>query len=131
MDRAQEPIKMEVLKAGKNLYVPPAREAEIPSIFTQVVCAADVDTKILRKNVRLQGESETKKEIGIDTDIKLDLLIVGSVAVSKLGQRIGKGNGYVDLDVGLLSHLNVITKDTIIVTTVHDVQVIGHSNYLV
>lgn len=124
MDRAQEPIKLEALKAGKNLYVPPARDAEIPSIFTQVLCPEDADIKTQKKIARLQGEAETKKEIGIDTDIKLDLLIVGSCAVSKTGQRIGKGNGYVDLDVGLLSHLNVVTKDTIIITTVHDVQVI-------
>jgi len=123
MDRAQEPVKLEVLNSGKNLYVPPGRDAEIPSLFTQVTCPADTDIKDQKKIVRLQGESDTRKEIGIDTDIKLDLLVVGSCAVSKLGQRIGKGNGYVDLDVGLLLQLGVITKDTVIITTVHEVQV--------
>lgn len=54
---------------------------------------------------------------------KLDMVVVGSCAVSRQGHRIGKGNGYVDLDVGILTNLGVVNKDTLIVTTVHDVQV--------
>lgn len=84
MDRAQEPVKLEVLKAEKNLYVPPGRDAEIPSLFTQVLIPTDADPKAQRMVVRLQGEPETKKEIGIDTDIKLDILVVGSCAVTKV-----------------------------------------------
>ena len=51
------------------------------------------------------------------------MIVIGSVAVSKDGYRIGRGNGYVDLDFGILVHAGLITKDTIIVTTVHDLQV--------
>jgi len=59
----------------------------------------------------------------VGTDVKLDMIVIGSVAVSKDGYRIGRGNGYVDLDFGILVHAGLITKDTIIVTTVHDLQV--------
>lgn len=53
----------------------------------------------------------------------MDLLVFGSVAVSRTGHRIGRGNGYVDLDFGLLKHCGSITPKTIIVTVVHDEQV--------
>lgn len=52
------------------------------------------------------------------------MLVIGSVAVSREGHHIGKGNGYVDLDFGILAERGIITKDTLIVTTVHDIQVI-------
>lgn len=55
--------------------------------------------------------------------IELDIVVFGSVAVSKTGHRIGRGNGYVDLDIGLLTHVGAITPKTIFVTVVHDEQV--------
>ncbi|XP_017065558.2 LOW QUALITY PROTEIN: uncharacterized protein LOC108104166 [Drosophila eugracilis] len=51
-------------------------------------------------------------------------LCFGSVVVSREGYRIGRGNGFVDLDIGLLIELGAITPQTIIVTIVHDVQVV-------
>lgn len=51
------------------------------------------------------------------------MVIYGSVAVSKLGERIGRGNGYVDLDFATLKHCGSITDKTLIVTVVHDEQV--------
>lgn len=123
IDRGQEPVKLEAINGGKNLYVPPSKDASIPSLFTKVVCPEGLDVKDQRKYVRLQGPPESKMEVGIDTDVKLDMYVVGSVAVSKLGQRIGKGHGYIDLDFGILTQLGVITKDTIVVTTVHEIQV--------
>lgn len=52
------------------------------------------------------------------------MIVIGSVAVDKEGRHIGKGNGYVDLDFGILAHRGIVTKDTLVVTTVHDIQVI-------
>lgn len=60
---------------------------------------------------------------GIDTDVKLSLVVIGSCAVSRKGHRIGRGNGYVDLDLAILTHLGLLTPSTLIVTTVHDCQV--------
>lgn len=58
-----------------------------------------------------------------ENKVELDLVIFGSVAVSKTGQRIGRGNGYVDLDVAVLQHCGAVTDKTIIATVVHDEQV--------
>lgn len=55
--------------------------------------------------------------------VELDMVVYGSVAVSKLGERIGRGNGYVDLDFATLKHCGSITDKTLIVTVVHDEQV--------
>lgn len=63
----------------------------------------------------------------LNDKVKLDLLVIGAVAVSKDGHRIGRGRGYVDLDFGILVEAGAVTEDTIIVTTVHSRQVCGLS----
>ncbi|KXJ71481.1 hypothetical protein RP20_CCG020441 [Aedes albopictus] len=123
IDLAQEPVKLEVVKAKKTLFVPPAQKS--PNVYAKVKnCNPDeLDVATQKKIVKLQGAEDTFQEIDMHGIEKLDMVVVGSCAVSRQGHRIGKGNGYVDLDVGILIHLGVITKDTLIVTTVHDVQV--------
>lgn len=56
------------------------------------------------------------------------MLVLGAVLASKTGQRIGRGNGYVDLDFGILTKTGAITDKTIIVATVHDEQVLEKPN---
>lgn len=123
IDLAQEPVKVEVIKAHKTLFVPPAQKSS--NVYAKIKnCNPDeVDLATQKKIIKLQGEEDTYEEIDINGIEKLDMIVVGSCAVSRQGHRIGKGNGYVDLDVGILTYLGVITKDTLIVTTVHDVQV--------
>lgn len=123
IDLAQEPVKVEVIKAHKTLFVPPAQKSS--NVYAKIKnCNPDeVDLATQKKIIKLQGEEDTYEEIDINGIEKLDMVVVGSCAVSRQGHRIGKGNGYVDLDVGILTYLGGITKDTLIVTTVHDVQV--------
>lgn len=56
---------------------------------------------------------------------KCDLVIKGSVAVDLQGNRLGKGGGYGDREVAFMLQKNLITKDTPITTTVHDLQIAG------
>lgn len=56
--------------------------------------------------------------------IKVDLKVVGSVAVSRDGARLGKGHGYSDLEYAILREVGAIGPDTPVVTTVHDLQVL-------
>ena len=39
------------------------------------------------------------------------------------GHRVGKGEGFVDLEYGMMRHMKCVTEKTLIVTTVHDCQV--------
>lgn len=123
IDLAQEPVKVEVVKAHKTLFVPPAQKSS--NVYAKIKnCNPDeLDLATQKKIIKLQGDEDTFEEIDINGIEKLDMVVVGSCAVSRQGHRIGKGNGYVDLDVGILTDLGVVTKDTLIATTVHDVQV--------
>jgi 5-formyltetrahydrofolate cyclo-ligase len=54
----------------------------------------------------------------------IDLVVCGSVAVNRHGDRIGKGAGYSDLEVALLQDAGLLRPDTVIATTVHPLQVL-------
>lgn len=55
---------------------------------------------------------------------KVDLVIEGSVAVDKYGNRLGKGGGYGDREISELLSEKAILTGTPIVTTVHEIQII-------
>ncbi len=54
----------------------------------------------------------------------VDLVVTGCVAVDKRGARLGKGGGYAELEYAILRELGVVSENTPIVTTVHDIQVV-------
>jgi 5-formyltetrahydrofolate cyclo-ligase family len=54
----------------------------------------------------------------------VDLVICGSVVVNHQGVRIGKGGGFSDLEVALLIEAGVLRPSTVLVTTVHPLQVV-------
>ena len=54
----------------------------------------------------------------------IDLIVCGTVAVNPDGARIGKGGGYSDLEYGLAREAGLVQRRTVILTTVHDVQVL-------
>ena len=58
------------------------------------------------------------------------MLILGSVCVNKAGYRIGDGEGFADLEYAILSKMKAVNENTIIVTTVHDCQILDLSNEL-
>jgi len=71
----------------------------------------------------IRGAFKYGKIIGVPEEIKIDLKVAGSVAVSPKGGRIGKGGGYSDLEYAILRELNVLDDSTPIATTVHDLQI--------
>lgn len=94
--------------------------------------AISISTSLERKSVSHTQRFNFLQETATDNDrsftelankIALDMLVLGAVVASKTGYRIGRGNGYVDLDFGILSKAGAITDNTIIVATVHDEQV--------
>ncbi|KAJ6637857.1 Methenyltetrahydrofolate synthase domain-containing protein [Pseudolycoriella hygida] len=120
-DKAQDPVKIKVIEDSKNLYVATARDST--ALYVKVNCPADADGETKKKSIRSEHLSENGTEIDLANKVTLDMLVIGTVVASKTGQRIGRGNGYVDLDFGILTKAGAITDNTIIVTTVHDEQV--------
>ncbi|MGX1119665.1 5-formyltetrahydrofolate cyclo-ligase [Streptomyces ambofaciens] len=53
----------------------------------------------------------------------MDLIVLGSVAVNRNGARIGKGAGYSDIEFALLTEAGLVTPETVVITTVHPLQV--------
>ncbi len=54
----------------------------------------------------------------------IDLIVAGSVAVNHLGERVGKGGGYSDLELAIAHEFELLDEDVPIITTVHDIQVL-------
>ena len=57
----------------------------------------------------------------------VDLILCGSVAVRRDGARLGKGGGYSDLEYAIATELGIVTPETLIVTTVHPLQIVSES----
>ncbi|XP_073963668.1 methenyltetrahydrofolate synthase domain-containing protein lost [Choristoneura fumiferana] len=110
------------LEQKKTLYVP------VPRLQTGFLNRLDLpegenEPAAIRKAVSRNGMETFGKPIGIEDSVSLDLVVMGSVAVSKEGYRIGKGRGYGDLEFGLIMHMKAVKPSTVVVTTVHDCQV--------
>ena len=58
------------------------------------------------------------------SEVKVDLFIAGSVAVSMDGGRLGKGTGYSDKEYAILKDSGGLAPETLVVTTVHDAQIV-------
>ncbi len=56
---------------------------------------------------------------------RIDLIIIGSVAVNYEGIRLGKSEGYAEIEWGILYECGKVDEDTPVATTVHDVQVLS------
>jgi len=54
----------------------------------------------------------------------IDLKVMGCVAVTQGGQRIGKGEGYSELESAILLEFGNLSQETPYVTTCHDVQLV-------
>jgi 5-formyltetrahydrofolate cyclo-ligase len=54
----------------------------------------------------------------------VDLVVEGSVAVDLSGKRLGKGGGYGDQEISHLLREKSINGDTLLVTTVHEIQIV-------
>jgi 5-formyltetrahydrofolate cyclo-ligase len=54
----------------------------------------------------------------------IDLIVIGSVAVTRSGWRVGKGEGYAELEYGILRAFGKVDKSTPVFTTVHELQLV-------
>jgi 5-formyltetrahydrofolate cyclo-ligase len=72
----------------------------------------------------IRGALSLAQPVGLDNLPTPQLLVVGSVAVTTQGDRVGKGEGYAELEFATLRTLNRIPPDIPIATTVHDAQLV-------
>ncbi|XP_076245076.1 methenyltetrahydrofolate synthase domain-containing protein lost [Calliopsis andreniformis] len=120
-DKPQEPVRFLALEANKEILVPIPRLRS--GLFLHVTPVAGATKNELRTLSKVYGLMEAGKPIGVDSNIKIDLVVLGSVCVSRDGYRLGKGKGFADLEFAMMMRMGAVTQDTIVVTTVHDCQV--------
>ena len=63
--------------------------------------------------------------VGPEAVPPLNLVVCGSVAVDEAGGRVGKGEGFSDLEFGVLAELGAVDDGTLVATTVHERQALA------
>ncbi|XP_054169687.1 methenyltetrahydrofolate synthase domain-containing protein isoform X1 [Homo sapiens] len=116
-------------KSKKTLLVPTPRLRT--GLFNKITPPPGATKDILRKCATSQGVRNYSVPIGLDSRVLVDLVVVGSVAVSEKGWRIGKGEGYADLEYAMMVSMGAVSKETPVVTIVHDCQVVDIPEELV
>jgi len=118
-DSPQRPVRDMVLRDGKVLVMatPRLRRGFLlldPSKISQNRIFEASTIRGAFKHGRLVKPSE----------VKVDLFVAGSVAVSLDGGRLGKGTGYSDQEYAILKESGSLASGIIVVTTVHDMQIV-------
>ncbi|KAG7473539.1 hypothetical protein MATL_G00096970 [Megalops atlanticus] len=119
-DKPLEGARLAVLQAGKTLLVPTPRLRT--GLLNKIVPPQGASRDDLHVCATSQGVKEYSVPIGLDEKVKVDLLVVGSVAVSEKGYRIGKGEGFSDMEYAMMVSTGAV-RDPVVVTVVHDCQV--------
>jgi 5-formyltetrahydrofolate cyclo-ligase len=120
-DRAQQPVRERAVRDGKLLYVAvPRLAADLPFF---VLDPADHAAGPARA-VATEHAAPHAHKVGVEDMQRVDMVVCGSVAVNRRGTRLGKGAGYSDIAVALLQEAGRIGPSTVIVTTVHPLQVV-------
>ncbi|XP_030271258.1 methenyltetrahydrofolate synthase domain-containing protein isoform X1 [Sparus aurata] len=121
-DRPQQQARFVTLEAGKTLLVPTPRLRT--GLFNKITPPQGANKEQLRICCSSQGVKDFSVPVGLDAKVKVDLVVVGSVAVSEKGFRIGKGEGFADMEYGMMASMGAVNESTVVVSIVHDCQVL-------
>jgi 5-formyltetrahydrofolate cyclo-ligase len=120
-DRAQYPVRVRALQAGKLLYMAVPRLAEIRPFYRLDPGELDVAPE---EAADKEFAARIAPTVGIGAMKPVDLVVCGSVAVNEHGARLGKGAGYSDIEMALLTAGGLLGEKTMIATTVHELQLL-------
>ena len=119
-DSAQLPVRQRALQDGKTVYMAVPRLAEADPFF--LLDPAHLSDPP-RKAASISGATRSARRIPVADLAEVGLVVSGCVAVGEDGARLGKGGGFADLEYALASAAGLIGPDTLVVTTVHELQV--------
>lgn len=121
-DSPQKVVRLRALLEGKLLLVPTPRLREGFILLDP----SRIPRNKYHNASTIRGAFIYGSKIGL-TELqrldKIDLIVIGSVAVDYYGTRIGKGGGYAELEYAMLRETGKVDELTPVVTTVHDLQV--------
>jgi 5-formyltetrahydrofolate cyclo-ligase len=120
-DRAQQPARERALRDGKLLYMAvPRLAADLPFFVIDPTNLSATPAEAASK----EHAARHARKVSVEDMRRVDMVVCGSVAVNRRGTRLGKGAGYSDIEVALLQEAGRIGPSTVIVTTVHPLQVL-------
>ncbi|CAH2067630.1 unnamed protein product [Thlaspi arvense] len=121
-DSPQKQIRFLTLSGEKKLLTPQPR---LRTGFFSVVESGLLKPERIIEACTSVGVAKYGRAIGLDEKIKVDLIVLGSVAVNpQTGARLGKGEGFAELEYGMLRYMGAIDDSTPVVTTVHECQLV-------
>jgi 5-formyltetrahydrofolate cyclo-ligase len=123
-DAPQLPVRARALAEGKRVYMAVPRLAdERPFVL--------LDPARLHASPRqaasIKGATRHGRQVPIEDMDRVDLVVCGTVAVNRRGIRVGKGGGYSDLELALLTEARLVDRGTTLATTVHPLQVLDEA----
>lgn len=109
-----------MLRDGKTLIMPTPR---IKHGFL-LIKPSKLSQRQMEEAATIAGAFKYGEKVHPKNLPTIDLMVVGSVAVSPNGWRVGKGEGYSEIEFAILKTFGKITDETPVWTTVHDLQVV-------
>jgi len=121
-DSPQKWVREYALRHGKTVYmaVPRLREEK---------CFLKIDPRKIPSRTQastIKGAFRYGQKVFPDEMEKVDVIIIGSVAVNKQGAKIGKGGGFSDLEYAIGREFEIVNDDTHTITTVHPLQILDY-----
>ncbi|MEZ3165485.1 5-formyltetrahydrofolate cyclo-ligase [Halorubrum sp. RMP-47] len=121
-DAPQLPVRRAALRAGKTVYVAQPRLRD-PDPFLRLD-PTEIPPEEIDDATTVSGISEHGTPTAPEDVAHVDLIVAGSVGVTTDGARIGKGEGYSDLEWAVLRELDAVDDHTTVATTVHELSVL-------
>lgn len=121
-DAPQRSVRYLTLRNKKLLIMPP------PRLHSHLILLDPniIPDNALYKASSISGAFAYSKPLALDSKFRVDCIVMGSVAVSNTGARIGKGEGYAELEYAVLKTIGAIDDNVPVVTTVHDIQLVDN-----
>jgi len=119
-DSPQLPLRRAALRAGKTVYMAVPRLRDERCFYE--LDPAELDD--IEAAPAVSNVADHARQVGPEAVGEIDLVISGSVGVTTDGGRIGKGEGYSDLEYAVLSELGLVDAATPVLSTVHELQVL-------
>lgn len=120
-DAPQLHVRRIVLEEGKTLLMPTPR---LSAGFLKLD-PGRIPRKMIARATSISGASSIGQRVALSDLPRVDLIVAGSVAVSTEGGRIGKGEGYGEIEYGILSECGLVSDRVKIITTIHDCQIVN------
>jgi len=119
-DAPQRPVRLRALRDGKTVYMAVPRLRRKKCFWR--LDPRRIPSKHFPAAATISGASKFGQPVHPRDLPRIDLVVAGSVAVSRAGARVGKGGGFSDLEYAIGREFGAIDDTTRVATTVHALQ---------